>query len=278
MKKQILVGLLIINCGLFMGLKLITDQIPREKVPGASIIYIPSGKYLKYASFGYSTLLADFVYIWSIQYFSNTSVPERFQYLTHVYSIISELDPRYLDPYQVGALIAIYDAREFDTAMEILSQGLKKNPEQWIFPWQAGHYAQMILKDYELAKKYYQKAMEIEGAPPITKRLYSNAIYELGDYETAWKNWLEIYKNTDDERVKKIASNHLYRTKAAMDIQKIKHALKKYKDKFGQFPEKLDSLVSQGFLDGIPQDLDGQDYVYDRETGEITTAVIPWKR
>ncbi|MGM0466417.1 MAG: hypothetical protein ACQERH_08295, partial [Acidobacteriota bacterium] len=137
MKKQILVGLLIINCGLFMGLKLITDQIPREKVPGASIIYIPSGKYLKYASFGYSTLLADFVYIWSIQYFSNTSVPERFQYLTHVFSIISELDPKYLDPYQVGALIAIYDAREFDTAMEILSQGLKKNPEQWIFPWQA---------------------------------------------------------------------------------------------------------------------------------------------
>ncbi len=278
MKKQILVGLLIINCGLFMGLKLITDQIPREKVPGASIIYIPSGKYLKYASFGYSTLLADFVYIWSIQYFSNTSVPERFQYLTHVFSIISELDPKYLDPYQVGALIAIYDAREFDTAMEILSQGLKKNPEQWIFPWQAGHYAQMILKDYELAKKYYKKAMEIPGAPPITQRLYSNAIYELGDYETAWKNWLEIYKNTDDERVKKIASNHLYRTKAAMDIQKIKHALKKYKDKFGRFPEKLDALVSQGFLDGIPQDLDGQDYVYDRETGEITTAVIPWKR
>lgn len=261
-----------------MGLKLITDQIPREKVPGASIIYIPSGKYLKYASFGNSTLLADLVYIWSIQYFSNTSVPERFQYLTHVYSIISELDPQYLDPYQVGALIAIYDAREFDTAMEILRQGLKKNPEQWIFPWQAGHYAQMILKDYELAKKYYKMAMEIPGSPSITKRLYSNAIYELGDYETAMKNWLEIYKNTDDERVKKIASNHLYRTKAAMDIQKIQKALNEYKEKFSGFPKTLDALVSQGFLNKIPQDLDGQDYVYDRETGEITTAVIPWKR
>jgi tetratricopeptide (TPR) repeat protein len=278
MKKQILFGLLIISCGLFMGLKLITDQMPREKVPGASIIYIPSGKYLKYASFGYSNLLADLVYIWSIQYFSNTSVPQRFQYLTHVFSIISELDPKYLDPYQVGALIAIYDAKKFDTAIEILNQGLKKNPEQWIFPWQAGHYAQMILKDFNLAKKYYKMAMEIQGSPPITKRLYSNAIYELGDYKTAWKNWLEIYKNADDERVKKIASNHLYRTKAAMDIQKIEKALKEYKDKFGQFPEKLDDLVSGGFLDVIPQDLDGQDYVYDSETGEVKTAAIPWKR
>jgi len=278
MKRQILAGLLIISCGLFMGLKLITDQIPREKVPGASIIYIPSGKYLKYASFGYSNLLADLVYIWAIQYFSTPSVPERFQYLTHVFSIISELDPQFLDPYQVGALIAIYDAREFETAAKILEEGLKKNPEQWIFPWQAGHYAQMLLKDFKLAKKYYKIAMEVQGSPPITKRLYSNAIYELGDYETAWKNWLEIYKNSDDERVKKIASNHLYRTKATMDIQKIKEALKEYNDKFGQFPDKLDSLLSQGFLDGIPQDLDGQDYIYDKETGEVTTAVIPWKR
>ena len=278
MQKKILALLLIISCGMFMGLKIITDKIPRKTVPGASIIYIPSGKYLRYACFGHSSLLADLIYIWAIQYFSNYSVPERFQYITHVFSIISELDPEYLDPYQTGALIAIYDARDFDTAMEILELGLKKNPEQWIFPWQAGHYAQILLKDFELAKKYYQTAMEIEGSPPITKRLYSNAIYELGDYDVAWKNWLEIYKNSDDERVKKIASNHLYRTKATMDIQEITDALTEYQKRFNRLPEKLADLVASGFLDALPQDLDGQDYIYDSDTGEIKTAVIPWKR
>jgi len=278
MQKKVLALLLIISCGMFMGLKVITDKIPRKTVPGASIIYIPSGKYLKYASFGHSSLLADLIYIWAIQYFSNYSVPERFQYLTHVFSIISELDPGYLDPYQIGALIAIYDARDFDTAMDILEIGLKKNPEQWIFPWQAGHYAQILLKDFELARKYYQTAMEIEGSPPIIKRLYSNAVYQLGDYHTAWENWLEIYNSSDDERVKKIASNHLYRTKAAMDIQKIKDALKEYQSKFNRFPEKLADLVSSGFLESVPQDLDGQDYIYDSDTGEVKTAVIPWKR
>jgi tetratricopeptide (TPR) repeat protein len=278
MQKKILAVLLIVSCGMFMGLKVITDKIPRKTVPGASIIYIPSGKYLKYACFGYSSLLADLIYIWAIQYFSNDSIPERFQYLTHVVSIISELDPRYLDPYQIGALIAIYDARDFDAAMKILESGLKKNPEQWIFPLQAGHYAQMLLKDFELAKKYYQTAMEIKGSPPIIKRLYSNAVYELGDYHTAWENWLEIYNSSDDERVKKIASNHLYRTKATIDIQKIKEALKKYQGKFNEFPEKLADLVSSGFLESLPQDLDGKDYVYDSATGEVKTAVIPWKR
>ena len=33
----------------FMGLKLETDKVLREKVPGSSIIYVPSGKFLKYA-------------------------------------------------------------------------------------------------------------------------------------------------------------------------------------------------------------------------------------
>jgi len=278
MQKKVLAVLLIISCGMFMGLKVTIDKIPRKTVPGASIIYIPSGKYLKYACFGHSSLLADLIYIWAIQYFSNYSVPERFQYLTHVFSIISELDSGYLDPYQIGALIAIYDARDFDTAMDILEIGLKKNPEQWIFPWQAGHYAQMLLKDFELAKKYYQTAMEIEGSPPILKRLYANAVYELGDYHTAWENWLEIYNSSDDERVKKIASNHLYRTKAAMDIQKIKDALKEYQGKFNRFPEKLTDLVTSGFIESVPQDLDGQDYVYESDTGEVKTAVIPWKR
>ncbi len=278
MQKKVLALLLIISCGMFMGLKVITDKIHRKTVPGASIIYIPSGKYLKYASFGHQSLLADLIYIWAIQYFSNYSVPERFQYLTHVFSIISELDPGYLDPYQIGALIAIYDARDFDTAIEILEIGLKKNPEQWIFPWQAGHYAQILLKDFELAKKYYKTAMEIEGSPSIIKRLYSNAVYQLGDYHTAWENWLEIYNSSDDERVKKIASNHLYRTKAAMDIQKITGALKEYQNKFNRLPEKLADLVSSGFLESVPQDLDGQDYIYDSDTGEVKTAVIPWKR
>ena len=55
----------------FMGLKLETDKIERNKVPGSSIIYIPSGKFLKYATFGYSALAADFVYLWSIQYYGN---------------------------------------------------------------------------------------------------------------------------------------------------------------------------------------------------------------
>jgi tetratricopeptide (TPR) repeat protein len=264
-----------------MGLKIQLDRVTRTKVPGSSIIYIPSGKYLKIASLGYSNVLADMVYLWAIQYYGDTSISDRFDYLDHIFSIIAELDPLYLDPYEIGAIIAVAEAGDFDAAFKILDRGLEKNPDQWIFPFEAGHYASIYKKDYKLAQEYYKRTMQIEGAPAITKRLYANAAFMLTDYESALKDWVEVYKEAEkakDERVKKIAANHIYRTRAAMDIEALQEAVRKFKEKFEHFPEDLSRLVSTGYLRFIPEDPDGREYAYDNQTGEVKTAVKWWKR
>jgi len=278
MKKKLVVFLLILSCGIFMGLKLQINKITREKIPGSSIIYIPSGKYLKFATFGYSSFIADLIYIWAIQYYSNYSIPDRYDNLDHIFSIIAELDHRYLDPYEIGAMIAVYEAKDLSLAFKILDKGLEKNPDQWIFPLQAGHYAQMMTKDYELARKYYKKTMEMDGAPVITRRLYANAAFKIMDYKTAWENWLEIYQITEDERIKKIASNQLYQVKAAIDVKTIKEAIEKFKERFGRNPTEQAQLVKHGLLDSLPKDLDGKEYIYNSQTGEIRAPMIWWKR
>ncbi len=278
MKKKFIILILLFSLAALMGLKIKIDKISRKKIPGSSVIYLPSGKYLRFAAFGYSSLLADLIYIWSIQYYSDYSAADRFKYLDHIFSVIAELDHRYLDPYQTGALIALYEAKDFDLAFKILDRGLAKNPEEWIFPFQAGHLAQMVKKDYQLARKYYRKTMGIKGAPPIAKRLYANASFELSDYKTAWNTWLEVYETADDQRIKKIASNHLYRVKAAIDIQTIQEAIEQFRESYGRNPEELSLLVKGGFLPSLPKDLDGQDYLYDFQSGEVKTQTIPWKR
>ncbi len=273
-----LVILLILSCGIFMSLKVKTDNISRKKIPGSSIIYIPSGQYLKFATFGNSSLLADLIYVWAIQYYSDYTIPDMYEYLDHIFSIINELDPSYLDPYDIGAVIAAYEAEDLDLALKILDRGLEKNPEQWLFPYMAAHYAQMIKKDHKLAQEYYKKAMNIEGVPPIVERLYANAIFKSMDYKRALQTWLEIYKTAKDERIKKIASNHLYNLTATIDIQKINEAIEKFKESYGRNPMELSQLVRAGFLDSLPKDLDGKEYIYDSRTGEVKTPTIPWKR
>ncbi len=278
MKKIILIILLVLSCGLFMGLKIVTDKFPRTKVPGASLIYIPSGKYLKHATFGYSSLAADLVYIWAIQYYSDYTIAERYGHLDHIFSIIAELDPHYLDPYEMGAIIAVYEARDPYLAFKVLERGLEKNPEQWIFPYQAGHYAAMMLRNYDLAREFYKKAMEIEESPPIIKRLYADSAFKGMDFQTAWRSWQEIYKTSNDERIKKIASNHLYKVKSAMDIREIEEAVRKYQQKFGRLPANLPQLVQAGIMASLPKDLDGNEYFYDPETGEVKSETEWWKR
>jgi hypothetical protein len=41
---------------------------------------------------------------------------------------------------------------------------------------------------------------------------------------------------------------------------------------------ELPQLVRAGFLDSLPKDLDGKEYIYDSRTGEVKTPIIPWKR
>lgn len=276
-QRNLLVLGLVISLLVFSWLKIKTDKVARTRVPGSSIIYLPSGKYLKHMTFGYSSLAADLIYLWAIQYYGTYQITDRFKYLEHIFSIIAELDPKYVDPYEVGALIAVYDAHDPKLAYKILDMGLEKNPDLWIFPFQAGHIAQMQ-KDFEMAREYYRKAMEIPGAPPIVKRLYANATYQTMNYQEAWEMWKEVYETAQEDWVKDIAYNHLYRVKSTVDTEFLSETVKKYRERFGQWPADLSQLVRAGLINELPKDLDGKDYVYDGRTGEVKSARVWWKR
>ena len=67
-------------------------------------------KYLRVASLGYASVAADVLYLWSIQYYSNFQIEDRYKYVDHIYSgVITELDPHYFDPYWIGAMILSVD-------------------------------------------------------------------------------------------------------------------------------------------------------------------------
>lgn len=262
----------------FMALKVHTDGILRKKVPGSSVIYLPSGRFLKHATFGHSALAASLIYLWAIQYYSTPTIDDRFDHLDHIFSIIAELDPRYTDPYEIGALIAVHEARDPHAAFRILDLGHEKNPDLWIFSFNAGHIAMMNLRDFELAEKYFKMCMEIPGSPDFVPRLHANALFRKGDMQTSWETWLEIYRTAPDERTRRIASNHLYNVKSTIDIAEIRKALSAFRDRYDRWPDELDALVRARIIAQVPRDLDDEDYVYDPVTGDVRTRISPWRR
>src|SRR5439155_23962358 len=103
------------------GSDLKVDSLRAGQPPGHNLLYLPSGRYLQAATFGYSALAADLIYIWSIQYYSNYQIQDRYEYLDQIYRrVIAELDPHYLDPYLVGSLIMSVEAGRNELALQLL--------------------------------------------------------------------------------------------------------------------------------------------------------------
>ncbi len=244
------------------------------------MMYLPSGKYLKPASFGYYGLLADFIYIWSIQYYSDPVFHPHIEYLKHTYDIITELDPQYLDAYQTGALFMFYEGRNPEAGLKLLDKGLQKNPKEWILPTDAGFYCMMILKDKHQAAEYFQKADNIPGAPTLVKRMRAGLNFQMGQTLYALELWKEVYKTAERPSIKQTAFQHVHDLQVLLDLESLRNAIEIYQHQYHQLPLHLQQLVSAGILNAVPIDPESDPYQYDPRTGKVKYAkdLVIYKR
>ncbi len=248
-------------------------RIVREyHAPGSSfsqMLYLPSGKYLKPATFGYQLLVADFIYLWSIQYYGDPGFHPRMEYLRHTYDLITELDPKFIEAYQTGALFMFYEGRNPQAGLKLLDTGLERNPSKWILPADAGFYCMMNLRNRELSARYFEKAAAIPGAPSLTKRMAAGIHFRMGDKRLACQLWEEVYRTEQDPSIRQTAFQHVHDLKVLIDLENLRDAIREYQRRFRRVPLHLNQLVSAGILQAIPLDPDENQYEYDRQTGNV---------
>ena len=231
------------------------------------MLYLPSGKYLKAASFGYYGLLADFIYLWSIQYYGDPRFHPQVQYLKHTYDIITELDPQFIDAYQTGSLFLFSEGKDPEAGLRLLDKGLESNPKEWVLPTSAGFFCYMSLKDKKRSLQYFQKAAAVPGAPSLVKRMQAGLFFRLGEKRVAYQIWREVYETEKRPVVKQAAYQNMHDLKVLIDLEDLRNAIAKFITKHGSNPRNLEQLMQSGFIDKIPFDPEGNSYLYDPATG-----------
>ncbi len=240
---------------------------------------LPAGQTIRLLSFGFANLAADLLYIWSIQFYSTYTIANRFEYIERVFEVISDITPSYREPYVVGAMMMVYDAEDVEMALRLLEKGSRANPDAWIYDYEAGYYSFKFLRDYQRAAFYYDRAAARENVPPLIRRLAAHMIYMHDDLQAAWALWTEILETATDELEMNSARNHLYQIKAEKDLPRIQSALDTFREKHRRPPHSLAELVEKGFIEKLPQDFFGHDYIYDPDEGRIDPKrVFRWKR
>lgn len=257
----------------------IDNIISAKNSANEKIIYLPPAKYAKFFSLGYSNIIADWYYLWSIQFFSEKSELYRFKVIWQVYDFITEMDSKYIEAYRIGALIMVKDVygRHKDTnglklAMKLLDKGIKKNPKNWILPFEAAQYAHFDIKDLVMANKYYNLAVKSPELPSFYK---NRIVTSIGSTMEGFKKpqalsyWYNLWQKAKDEIVKNIAFSHFYDLKCTLDIEFIQTALKHYRIKFNKTPQNLSDLVRDRIVPALPYDPYGFLYLYNPIDGSI---------
>jgi tetratricopeptide (TPR) repeat protein len=244
------------------------DTRSAGKAAIAPLLYLPSGRYLKVASLGFDGIAADVLYLWSIQYYSNYRIEDRYRYVEHIYrDIITDLDPHYMDAYLTGALIMVIEAKQPESALRLLDKGIASNPAEWILAFEAGYVCYNDLHDYPRAAAYFEKAIAAPDVHPIVRRFYAEMYDRAGDKRTSLKEWMTIEETAEDDYVRTVAWNHVHDLKVDVDLGDIKDASDAFRARFGRWPATLPDLARAGMLRDLPLDPEGRPYDYDRASG-----------
>ena len=236
------------------------------------LLYLPNGKYLKAASLGQASVVADLVYLWAIQYYSDYDRADRYTYVEHVFGkVIPELDPRFVDPYWLGALILTTEAQDLDSGLRLLELGAEKNPREWIFLFLAGWECDHV-KDYDRAAAYFERAARVPDAPAPLVRLVAGMRARGGNLREAIAKWEEVLADPrGDEASQAIARRQLRTLQVRADVKDLEEAIASFRERQGAMPRRLDDLVRAGFLKRLPLDPDGKAYRYDAASGTVTS-------
>jgi len=237
------------------------------------LLFMPNGKYLKAVSLGHATLVADIVYLWAIQYYSDYDREDRYRYVEHVFGdVIGELDPAYTDPCWLGAIILTTEAQDVDAGLRLLDKGFARNPGAWILPFLAGWECDRV-KRFEQAAVYFDRAARVPGAPPEMFRLKAGMTARTGNLREAIARWEDVLADTrNDAGARAIAERQIRTLSVQADTQDLDAAVAAYRERTGHPPRRLEDLIHAGILKALPQDPDGRDYLYDPSTATVSSA------
>lgn len=238
-----------------------------------ALLYLPNGQHLQVLSLGRQALLADAIYLWAIQYYSNYEREDRYRYVRHVFGdVIAELDPQYIDPYWIGALILTTEARDLDAGLELLERGMAANPDEWILPYLAG-WECYNFGAYERAQDYFDRAAVVPGAPPVVLRLRAGMVSKAGDLQGAIRMWREVLEDPrSDEASRAIARRRIRDLTVRADVEQLESVVARFRNRNGRPPRSLDELVRTGYLPFVPTDPDGRPYRLDPDSGRVASG------
>jgi tetratricopeptide (TPR) repeat protein len=254
-------------------------------------LYLSNGENVRRLALGYEALLSDLYWLRAIQYFGSKvyedpsvldARSDRLKLLYPLLDVTTTLDPRYLPAYRFGGFF-IHDYVDSSQAYALLEKGIRNNPGDWRLYHDLG-FLYWTDGRCEEAARVYAGAADLPNVPPWIATMAPSVLAECGDISLAERMYTHLLEETEDERVREDMRARLQGLRALKEVELLREAVEVYRQATGQnppsFPVLLRAVAPPTGPDvprirvnaaGEPLDSNGVPYVYNPETGEVTT-------
>ena len=222
--------------------------------PYVDTLFLPRVNMVRYMAVGYNLFFADFLYLRSIQAFGGQwrFGMKNYESITHLFNVITELDPHFIDAYEFGSMIIGEEANEPKEGMELLSRGWYKNTDHYRLAYLNAYTALWVLDDPLLAKFWILQARKAADAPDFVNRFVQYLDQKMGRYESALEknvyDYLEALQAGKDY-LRIILQRKFQLVCEDWNIDVLTTGVEKYReDHGGELPFDLQTLFAEGYI------------------------------
>ena len=230
----------------------------KSSYSGGDLLFFPSGRFIQIIACGYNNLLADVLWIRGGVYYGGEKIRRgSLKYLNHIFHIITDLDPKFINAYTTGGMFLFDDLNSLEMALKLLDKGIHNNPTNWYLPFTKG-FILYLARDYTRAYKWFMIASLHETKKGIAFKFANWCLQKEKGVRMTLRFWENLYNSTGNRWMKEKAVKGVSRV--------ILYAAVKYKRERGEWPKNIITLVRAGYLPYIPS-LGGKYFVL--KDGEV---------
>ena len=201
MKKLLLIVVVALIWVLSYVTKEKLDTYPLDRKERMSSI-ITSEKSKKFM-LGYSSVVADYIWIKTILYFGENYGKNDLPWFKDMLTSVTMLNPRFYPPYEFAALMIPQIDNDYTFTREIVSKGIENvahGNERLAFNLAYIYYKQF--NDYKYAADLLSYASTASYAPPFWKRFAATLYSNSGSKDMALDFLKGLYETTESPTLK----------------------------------------------------------------------------
>jgi tetratricopeptide (TPR) repeat protein len=259
--------LLILHVGLYSH----TFAAKRTLNSGVTVNYTLPVEFYCAAALDFQGLVADLQLLKAIFFVGEklqqqeTISDAEWDYVMRIIKIATRLDPYFYDTYHFAVNNLSWGAGRYQDAVDILKVGQKYNPDDYRFPFYIGFNYFYFLQDAKKGAQYLEVASRFPDAPPLMASLASRLAYYKGNYQFSIELLERMLAKERNHEIRQYYLKRLHALQGALTIERAAHA---FKNEYSREPGSLQELVDKQYLEKIPQDPYGGEYML-MENGRV---------